>query len=37
MKAQDKNKESLISIFGSVEIVGKVINSRLGITSQNTQ
>jgi len=34
MEAQDKNKESLISIFGSIENVDKVINGELEITSQ---
>ncbi|MEM7716986.1 MAG: transcriptional regulator [Cyanobacteria bacterium P01_A01_bin.68] len=34
MEAQDKNKESLISIFGSIENVDKVINGESEITSQ---
>lgn len=34
MEAQDKNKQSLISIFGSIENVDKVINGDLEITSQ---
>ncbi|MEO1375627.1 MAG: transcriptional regulator [Cyanobacteria bacterium J06635_10] len=37
MEAQDKNKESLISIFGSIEIVDEVINGDLKITSQQAQ
>ncbi|MEL6457812.1 MAG: hypothetical protein AAFQ91_06125 [Cyanobacteria bacterium J06621_15] len=37
MEAQDKNKESLISIFGSIENVDKVINGDLEITAQQAQ
>ncbi|MBE9214255.1 transcriptional regulator [Plectonema cf. radiosum LEGE 06105] len=37
MEAQDKNKEILIPIFGSIENVDKVINSDLKITCQQAQ
>lgn len=37
MEAQDKNKQSLIAIFGSLENVDKVINGDLKITSQQAQ
>ncbi|MEB3218174.1 MAG: transcriptional regulator [Nostocales cyanobacterium 94392] len=37
MEAQDKNKEILIPIFGSIENVDKVINGELEITSQQAQ
>ncbi len=34
MEAQEKNKQSLITIFGSIENVDKAINGDLEITSQ---
>lgn len=37
MEAQDKNKQSLISIFGAIENVDKVINGDLEITSRQAQ
>ncbi len=37
MSAQDKNKQSLIKIFGSLEIVEQVINGNLEITPQQAE
>ena len=37
MEAQHKNKESLITIFASIENVDKVINGNLEITTQQAQ
>ncbi|MEA5595292.1 transcriptional regulator [Rivularia sp. UHCC 0363] len=34
MEAQDKTKESLVQVFGSLEKIDKVINGDLEITSQ---
>ena len=37
MEAQGKNKESLVTIFGSIENVDKVLNGSLEITTQQAQ
>ncbi|MGB3652669.1 MAG: transcriptional regulator [Rivularia sp. (in: cyanobacteria)] len=37
MEAQDKTKESLIQVFGSLEIVDRVINSDLEINLEQAQ
>ncbi len=37
MEAQDKTKESLIQVFGSLEIVDQVINSDLEINLEQAQ
>ncbi|WP_414624234.1 helix-turn-helix domain-containing protein [Calothrix sp. CCY 0018] len=37
MEAQDIKKESLVQVFGFLEVVDKVINGELEITSQQAQ